>query len=1296
MDNTSAGINTGLEWQCVEYVNRYYYTICGMNIRIPGQNANQYYPNAASRGLVSFPNGGTTAPQVGDILCFSETGSGLGHVAIIRAVDQANTPVHVIQQNVKNGGSSPNGYGTDADWMFAYNISGGTYTVDVILANVGGSRLGPDFYCQGWLRKPATGNQPSGMVLIPAGSFTMGNCMDPTEGDSGELPLHTVYVSAFYMDKYDVTKALWDQVYQWAINHGYNFDYPGSGKAANHPVGTNDWYDAVKWCNARSELEGRVPAYYTSATQTTVFRTGQVDVQNDCVKWNAGYRLPTEAEWEKAARGGLSGQRFPWGDTISWSQANYYFFRPSYAYDATNPPSGFDPAFNDGVQPSTSPVGYFAPNGYGLFDMAGNVWQWCWDWYDSDYYATSSGTDPRGPTCPTPPTDGSRVFRGGCWVNDASCCRTAGRGQIAPSFGNNRGYIGFRSLLSPGQDNPPAQTLSATTVKALPNSMLADGKSFVMVTVTVLDDNGQPVPGKTIKVSALGTTTGVAITQAANPTDANGQATATLTSTTPGTVLIAATDVTDGLAFSRQSQQPTVTFTANLVKPSTEFSSTIGSARDGVAGLLAPGNNGIAQIAIDEGNIGASFKQKVSSEAAQTCVDVLFFAGSEAADAVVTESSALQKLAVSAGETVDNDLVGGAMQTFIEGLAGDASGLIKVGEGIAADCSQKSAALTAQAQALRSGIPAASADRAEDWMNALALRTQANQVLWQVLQCQDATLNQMLTAAEAGDGGVGAVIGYGSAVVAVFLPPPADLAVGLAALDYSILQHYQAQKEAIQGYQTAWSSLTACSQYAASIYWNLNSALQEIAQGVAPDSVTGTVLEVRNTGLWALQQSSLSNPAWGNTAESTPAYLVTASSTSTLVDVQNTGQESATFEAFAFYHPAATTLNASAGAQIVVSAVKDLGPGEQGQLNLVYYDGHNGAVPDATQPIQISVLGWNSTGDFYIGSGASTIQFTLTPQGTRGPTGRHGVAPMDGPNPTNALVIQNPIQSFIAPNPTNQSYDALIAVRNPFLLPLLATVNQAIPTGVTVLETDGMAGGAGITWTNLIPSNGLAVVSFSFNLATTPGAVTNLPSPTVVFSEPGTTNSLGLDSIAPNFNGLFPVQVAGFVPLGTPGTNADMRVTVTNLTALAQTGTLTLTLTNTTLALGTNLAQPFTVAAAGSTNLDFSLPGGVPAGQYAVTGLLSMNGGNGQVLAGVYTMPALPFWLSPGPAPLWSTNGLSLSLQGPVGSNYLIQVSTDLVTWTPLRYFGITNSPFYFNDATATNASVQFYRAVIP
>ncbi len=280
----------------------------------------------------------------------------------------------------------------------------------------------------------------AGMALIPGGSFTMGDTLN--EGAADELPTHPVTLSAFYADKYEVTKALWDEVKTWAIGHGYSFDNDGAGLGSDYPVESVNWYDVVKWCNARSEKEGRAPAYYTDEEQTKVYRTGQVNVENSWVKWDGGYRLPTEAEWEGAARGGLSGKRFAWGNTITHSDANY-FSSPDHPYDGTAT-WAYHPSFDDDPMPYTGPVGWFPTraNGYGLQDVAGNVAEWCWDWHGA--YAEGSVTDPRGPA-----TGSYRVDRGGGWSSTARDCRSAYRNTVPPAFTGNG--LGFRSVLSAGQ-----------------------------------------------------------------------------------------------------------------------------------------------------------------------------------------------------------------------------------------------------------------------------------------------------------------------------------------------------------------------------------------------------------------------------------------------------------------------------------------------------------------------------------------------------------------------------------------------------------------------------------------------------------------------------------------------------------------------------------------------------------------------------------------------------------------------------------------------------------------------------
>ncbi len=270
---------------------------------------------------------------------------------------------------------------------------------------------------------------PAGMVYVPLGTFSMGGTQY-----ANEQPIHNVTTDAFFTDRFEVTSALYANVRTWAASNGYSM---GSGTAAgqSHPIVGISWYDAVKWCNARSRKENLTPVYYTDTAQTNEYKTGTPGITNAMVKWNAnGYRLPTEGEWEKAARGGSNQLNYPWGNSASNFQAN--------ALGSGDPFEGSNLA--------TTPVGYYngsqtptgpdMANSYGLYDMAGNAWEWCWDWYDVSYYSDpNAGSNPQGPT-----TSNSRVVRGGSWNQNSSYLRCAFRNYGGPSNSDNA--IGFRCV----------------------------------------------------------------------------------------------------------------------------------------------------------------------------------------------------------------------------------------------------------------------------------------------------------------------------------------------------------------------------------------------------------------------------------------------------------------------------------------------------------------------------------------------------------------------------------------------------------------------------------------------------------------------------------------------------------------------------------------------------------------------------------------------------------------------------------------------------------------------------------
>ena len=248
---------------------------------------------------------------------------------------------------------------------------------------------------------------PEGMALIPAGDFQMGS--NDVEEDEGEQPVHTVYVDAFYMDIHEVTNAQykefidanpqWQKGRWWQTNRikrrFHNRNYLKDWNGNNYPDGKGDHPVHVSWYAAMAYAQ-----------------------------W-AGKRLPTEAEWEKAARGGLVGKKYPWGDSIDANKANY-----------------------GGIVGDTTPVKTYPANGYGLYDMTGNAFEWCLDAYDSNFYAKSPHQNPlSGANTIDWLIDNftkvktSRVVRDGCNGCVPHAVRVADRGAGDPEWS-----FGFRCV----------------------------------------------------------------------------------------------------------------------------------------------------------------------------------------------------------------------------------------------------------------------------------------------------------------------------------------------------------------------------------------------------------------------------------------------------------------------------------------------------------------------------------------------------------------------------------------------------------------------------------------------------------------------------------------------------------------------------------------------------------------------------------------------------------------------------------------------------------------------------------
>ncbi|MGC1448686.1 MAG: formylglycine-generating enzyme family protein [Candidatus Sulfotelmatobacter sp.] len=315
---------------------------------------------------------------------------------------------------------------------------------------------------------PGPGPSPRGMVWISGGEFAMG-AMDPPSADQVGMsvaadarPIHRVYVDGFWMDETDVTN---DEFARFVKATGYVTiaerkprpeDFPGAPpenlvagavvfSPPDHDVQLNDQY---QWWAYVGGADWRHPEGPTSNLKgREKYPVVQVAYPDALAyaKW-AGKRLPTEAEWEFAARGGLAGKRYPWGDEF---QPNGRWMANTHQGHFPNTDTG-----DDGYA-GIAPVAQFPPNGYGLYDMAGNVWQWTSDWYRPDYYqqlAAAGGVtrNPQGPQTsydPDEPTEKKRVHRGGSFLcTDQYCSRyvvgTRGKGEV--STGTN--HLSFRCV----------------------------------------------------------------------------------------------------------------------------------------------------------------------------------------------------------------------------------------------------------------------------------------------------------------------------------------------------------------------------------------------------------------------------------------------------------------------------------------------------------------------------------------------------------------------------------------------------------------------------------------------------------------------------------------------------------------------------------------------------------------------------------------------------------------------------------------------------------------------------------
>jgi hypothetical protein len=850
--------------------------------------------------------------------------------------------------------------------------------------------------------------------------------------------------------------------------------------------------------------------------------------------------------------------------------------------------------------------------------------------------------------------------------------------------------------------------VSFSHVEVSPGPLPADGKTPAIVTVTLVDANGAPLAGKQVTVTAVlqlasgGAVMLSTVTQPAGVTDANGQATASLTSTRAGTVTISATDVTDGITLARQ---PQVQFTPALTAPGQDLASAITALANSSGDLLG---STIAGIATEEGRDGDYFQTQLAADKREQAVNEL----ATGLGGVLAFVPGSKDMLVEALKALDIDIAFDDLSSILDALAGSSTGLTQVGQQIDKDNAGLSATEVASGQQLLAGVPPTAVGYLADYQNDVALRGQADEWLNSVLSSQRDLLRDLTQVSELGhvhlmDSFFSVFDVVAAAGGAILTESPAGAEAGQVAVSLAEgFAQYAVNQVNLDNDQRAYNSavtfLLNCRYLSGLVDLNTKAALNQIAQGQRPNPVTGHIVTIDTVETYEPLGGILGDlTTWARETFGVTEYVHVDGAYS-LLTITNSGSQAASFSVNSFYshtfiagEPGVST--ASIALPMVASAAANIPSGQSAVVRVGYYDGSTGAAPDDGQPITVQVLGGDGSGGlFAVDQTTSTIHWEQAgvAEASAQPMPMGGPRPKGGGGPTNLFGIDTPIEEFVYQDLGDQVYQAKIWIANPFAIPLLATVTQPVPAGVAVVSTDGLLGPGAIVWTNALPTNGLAEESFSFTLSVPPGALTNLPPPTLVLTDWTGTNSLTQTAVVASSTGLFPVGISASIPSGTWGADTPAQVAITNFTYATQAGSLVVSLTNGAGSAVTNISLPFSLDGESGTNIAYALPGSLAPGAYLVTGVLTIGGGTGQVFSGTYVLDPAPAWLTPGPATDVPSDGFALELGGTPGYGYLIQCSTNLVDWQPAQYLVLTNSTGQFTDYYSPLYTQRFYRAI--